>query len=216
MATKITYSYGVYEGDVVNGKPHGRGKMKYSDGDVYEGDWKNGERHGKGTYKWTDGRVYVGDCKDDLRSGKGVMTYANGDIYDGDWKDGKKHGKGSFTTKNGDVKTGDWFNGKSKNLTLLTPKRAVNTQDVGESAGDPPASAATRPHSEELQSTIAKLQKKNQELRNRVVEKEKEIASMRVVLKKIGEMISNKGENNTNNEGRGGLQSAEKEKVDLQ
>ena len=53
-------------------------------------------------------------------------------------KDDEKHGDESFTTKNGDVKTGDWFNGESKNLTLLTPKRAVNTQDVCESAGDPP------------------------------------------------------------------------------
>jgi hypothetical protein len=51
MATKITYSYGVYEGDVVNGEPHGRGKMKYSDGHVYEGDcdWENGAENGKGT-----------------------------------------------------------------------------------------------------------------------------------------------------------------------
>ena len=210
VATKITYSYGVYEGDVVNGEPHGRGKMKYSWGDVYEGDWENGNKHGKGTYKWTDGRVYVGDWKDDLRSGKGVVTYANGDVYDGEWKDGKKHGKGSFTTKNGDVKTGDWFNGKSKNLTLLTRNRAVNTQDVGESAGDPPASAATRPQSEELRSTIAQLQKKNEE-------KDKEIASMRVILEYIREMLNKKGENITNNEGREGPShhvghSAEKEK----
>jgi len=34
---------GVYEGDVVDGKPHGKGKVVYPDGKVEEGNWKDGE-----------------------------------------------------------------------------------------------------------------------------------------------------------------------------
>jgi len=33
----------VYEGDVVNGIPHGRGKVTYADGRTKEGNWKNGK-----------------------------------------------------------------------------------------------------------------------------------------------------------------------------
>jgi hypothetical protein len=37
----------VYEGDVVNGKPHGTGKMTFADGSVEEGKWKGGKFVGK-------------------------------------------------------------------------------------------------------------------------------------------------------------------------
>jgi len=41
---KITDKNGiVYEGDVVNGIPHGRGKITYADGRTKEGNWKNGK-----------------------------------------------------------------------------------------------------------------------------------------------------------------------------
>jgi len=41
---KVTGKNGiVYEGDVVNGVPHGRGKVTHADGKVIEGTWKNGK-----------------------------------------------------------------------------------------------------------------------------------------------------------------------------
>ena len=41
---KLTLDDGsVYEGDVVGGKPHGKGKMIHPDGRVEEGNWKNGK-----------------------------------------------------------------------------------------------------------------------------------------------------------------------------
>jgi len=33
----------IYEGDVINGIPHGRGKITYTDGKIKEGTWKNGK-----------------------------------------------------------------------------------------------------------------------------------------------------------------------------
>jgi len=33
----------IYEGDVINGIPHGRGKITYTDGRTKEGNWKNGK-----------------------------------------------------------------------------------------------------------------------------------------------------------------------------
>ena len=39
-----------YEGDFVNKKAHGKGMMRWNQGDKYEGDWQEGLRHGEGTY----------------------------------------------------------------------------------------------------------------------------------------------------------------------
>ena len=36
---------GVYVGEKLDGKHHGKGTMTYSDGAKYEGDWKHGKRH---------------------------------------------------------------------------------------------------------------------------------------------------------------------------
>ena len=40
----------IYEGDWVNDKRDGNGKMIYANGDSYEGDWLNDKRDGKGKY----------------------------------------------------------------------------------------------------------------------------------------------------------------------
>ena len=39
-----------YEGGFKAKKAHGRGIMKWREGDKYEGEWKDGLRHGQGTY----------------------------------------------------------------------------------------------------------------------------------------------------------------------
>merc|ERR1719231_714885 len=95
---KKTYDDGkVYEGQMKDGKRHGKGKMVYNEddlnhsekhlnhnaGDVYEGDWKNDNRDGKGIYKWgsgvRNGNVYDGEYKDDKKDGKGTYTWADGE-----------------------------------------------------------------------------------------------------------------------------------------
>jgi hypothetical protein len=37
-----------YEGELSNGKPHGKGTMIYTDGSRYDGEWSEGIQHGKG------------------------------------------------------------------------------------------------------------------------------------------------------------------------
>ena len=39
-----------YEGDFVDKKAHGKGVMRWRQGDKYDGDWENGLRHGVGNY----------------------------------------------------------------------------------------------------------------------------------------------------------------------
>ena len=61
-----TYGSGVYEGEILNGKADGKGKLKYD----------------KGQYCF----FYEGEFKQDLRNGEGKLTFSNGDIYEGGWE----------------------------------------------------------------------------------------------------------------------------------
>ena len=45
---KINLENGIYEGEVKDGVPHGKGKSTLSDGSIYEGNFKDGFPHGKG------------------------------------------------------------------------------------------------------------------------------------------------------------------------
>ena len=105
---------GTYEGDLVNGKYHGKGKCIYDSGAVYEGDWVNGEQHGKGKKIWNDGTVYEGDFVKGEYHGKGKLTLGNGVVYEGEFKNGEKHGKGKTTWKNGKVDEGKYVHGQFK------------------------------------------------------------------------------------------------------
>ena len=70
-----------YEGEIVDGYRHGKGKYTWADGSEYEGDWVKGKKCGFGVY-----RSYGKNEKD----GSTYLSY----IYEGEWKDGKKHGQG--------------------------------------------------------------------------------------------------------------------------
>jgi len=86
--TTIRGDYGYYkdyEGDLVNGKPHGKGKFIDSNGDVYEGEFVNGKEHGKGKVIFSDGRCYEGDFADGKFHGKGKMTYPNGEVEENEF-----------------------------------------------------------------------------------------------------------------------------------
>jgi hypothetical protein len=102
----------VYEGDFVNGLQHGKGKMTYPDGAIYEGGYKDGQQHGKGKYKWPDGEGYEGDYVNGKCHGTGKYTYANGQVYEGDYVENIRHGKGKKTYPDGRVEDGKWENGK--------------------------------------------------------------------------------------------------------
>ncbi|MDB3981793.1 exonuclease domain-containing protein [Methylophilaceae bacterium] len=88
---RITYSNNeTYEGDLLNGKRHGKGIQTYKNGDIYEGDFLNDYRHGKGIYTWPDGRSYVGKFIDGNQHGKGIHTLPNGDFEELEYIHGSK------------------------------------------------------------------------------------------------------------------------------
>lgn len=74
----IRYPEGRYEGEVnADGDPEGFGVLEYPGNDehermVYEGEFKAKKAHGKGLMKWREGDKYEGDWIDGLRHGKGT------------------------------------------------------------------------------------------------------------------------------------------------
>ena len=124
-----------YEGEFVNGKYEGNGKLTYTNGDyyegtfvndefttgkvrksylgdVYEGTWKNGHRS-RGTLTYSNGDVYKGTFKEDDTRKKGTLTYSSGAVYEGRFSNDKFNTKkGKYTWANGNVYEGTFKDGK--------------------------------------------------------------------------------------------------------
>ena len=84
-----------YEGEMKDGKPHGRGIYIWSSGNMYEGEWREGKQDGQGTYTWSSGEKYEGEWKgDEMWNG----TYSDKDGKNIDYENGlqKQSGKKSL------------------------------------------------------------------------------------------------------------------------
>jgi len=106
---------GLYEGDVLDNLPHGRGTLTWHPGmqqKKYEGEWKKSEPHGRGVLRFTNGDKFEGQWENGLLHGQVVITCANGQRYEGGYANGKKHGRGSFRDIDGNTYVGDWIDGK--------------------------------------------------------------------------------------------------------
>ena len=96
----------------LNGKKHGKGAFKWTDGSKFEGEFEFNNINGKGIYKWSDGRSYEGEWKNNKMDGKGEFKWADGRKYIGNYKDDKKCGFGEFFWP---MEESIWANGKMAN-----------------------------------------------------------------------------------------------------
>ncbi len=108
----LTTTTGAYEGDLVDGKPHGRGVFLFNDGGRYEGDFVKGIFAGKGVMDYTvptPGYRYEGDFVNGNRHGKGAYTFPSGNRYEGDFFNNEIHGYGTLYGPDGSViQKGQW------------------------------------------------------------------------------------------------------------
>lgn len=122
-----------YEGETnattlnpLSGKPHGKGKIKFTDGGEYEGEFVEGKRDGHGTHipRLAGGTTakFVGSWKDGVYSGQGTMTYVDGATYTGGWVNGKREGLGKLTSPRGDTTEGEWIAGQPVRATVVYPR----------------------------------------------------------------------------------------------
>ena len=106
---KLIYVNGnQYQGSFLGGLPDGKGKLTQTNNDIYEGDWKNGKIMGQGERVYNNGDKYVGSLLNDIRNGKGLYLFINGDSYNGNWVNGKANGKGILRFRNGDIYDGEF------------------------------------------------------------------------------------------------------------
>lgn len=149
---KIDFSWCVYEGTFVNGKPEGNGSITY-DNYTYKGSFKNGMEDGDGVIIYKDGRkenvhymegqkvegptklaaeVYkplIPQDKNcvtgDCINGYGTYVWTSGNKYTGNWKNYKREGAGTTTSIAGDKFTGTWHNNEKVEGTYTFPNGAV-------------------------------------------------------------------------------------------
>lgn len=98
----------VYDGELINGKPHGQGRMTYSSGEVYEGQFEDGLPSGGGTFlRQIDGGLsaqYTGEWSRGLKHGFGIETWPDGMRYEGEFRDGDSAGSGKMIFQSGMVR----------------------------------------------------------------------------------------------------------------
>ena len=111
-AGPLPISGDIYAGEWKDGKYHGEGIIKYSDGTKYVGKWQDGLPNGKGTLTDSSGNIYIGEFKDGKRHGRGIHTMSDGSIYDGQWEDSLPHGEGIYTFADGTIDKGIWKKGE--------------------------------------------------------------------------------------------------------
>jgi len=75
-------------GDFVDGKMHGKGLYKWSDGNEYEGEYIYNKKEGDGIFRWKDGRIYKGNFENGKPHGKGKLT-VNGISFNALFENGK-------------------------------------------------------------------------------------------------------------------------------
>ncbi len=106
----IPFPNGTYHGEWIEGRMdgsnrvqvrHGKGMMRYFNGNVYSGDWLNDCFNGVGQYTWADGRVFNGQFKDDKINGKGVGMWPDGKRYEGEYVNDLAEGHGVVTLSDG-------------------------------------------------------------------------------------------------------------------
>lgn len=68
-----------------------------SEGHEYEGEMLHGKKHGRGKLLFEDGAFYEGHFEDDQINGTGILFYCeNKPAYDGMWLNGQFHGQGTL------------------------------------------------------------------------------------------------------------------------
>ncbi|KAF0976640.1 hypothetical protein FDP41_004539 [Naegleria fowleri] len=101
-----------FEGEMVNSKRHGFGKIIYQDGSFYEGEFQENEMTGKGTFTEQD-RSYTGQFLKSLFCGRGKLKsrYEGKEyLFEGEFKEHQPYnGKGSVLIS---AKTGDYLEGE--------------------------------------------------------------------------------------------------------
>lgn len=116
---KISNENTTYEGEILDGKMHGKGILTYADGVRYEGDFLNDKIHGSGLKTWPNGYEYEGEFKNGLQHGNGMQKFPDGRIYTGQFAKGTLTGVGTLLFSTGGFYSGHFVNDSYEGRGIL-------------------------------------------------------------------------------------------------
>ena len=115
----------IYEGEMKNSVPHGKGKFQFHSGEIYNGDFDMGEMTGTGVLIFSDKTIYKGEIKNGIFNGKGQMKWNYGIEYNGYFMDSCLSGKGKIFNIQGEEYDGNF----EQNEFHLEGKYSFNNGD---------------------------------------------------------------------------------------
>lgn len=108
-----------YQGELLDGQPHGFGVWKHPSGVTYVGEFVDGQWNGRGTWVHPDGIKYAGDWLSGEYHGRGTLILPGGARYDGEWAYGKKQGPGIYRWPDGKTYSGWWSEDRHEGFGIL-------------------------------------------------------------------------------------------------
>jgi hypothetical protein len=120
---RLRYEDGsVYDGELVDGLPHGHGKLTAYFGATFQGSWNRGMLQGEGEFLSSSGHEYRGQFADGLITGHGKIRYpAEGDYADseGDFLMAMEHGTHRYEMRDGTIVEGQSYLGRYHGLNIV-------------------------------------------------------------------------------------------------
>ena len=117
----------MYEGDVKDNQPHGKGILKgFKDTLSFDGFFENGKPI-SGKLKESNGDIYEGKFTSYTTEdgafvdGGGKIFSKEGDVYTGGWYDGEKNGFGTMEYANGSKFEGTWLDDSPDEGEMIFP-----------------------------------------------------------------------------------------------
>uniref|UniRef100_A0AAV2LAP5 Uncharacterized protein n=1 Tax=Knipowitschia caucasica TaxID=637954 RepID=A0AAV2LAP5_KNICA len=101
-----------YEGETLEGQPHGEGAVSLAGGHMYKGVFSKGLMDEHGVFTWADGSKYEGHFDSNVMMGHGMYSWPDGSTYVGDIYYGIRHGTGTYCGSRGAIYKGQWSQGK--------------------------------------------------------------------------------------------------------
>jgi hypothetical protein len=119
----------VYEGELADGKPHGKGKWLRPDGSYYEGEFVSGLPAGHGKLVSERGVAYDGEFQAGMAQGQGRITFPESSkmvSYEGRVKNALPDGAGVLVTKNGRLEA-TFLQGEANGSGTFVPAHGTGT-----------------------------------------------------------------------------------------
>lgn len=116
----VNKKFSLYEGQFLLGERHGLGIEIYNNSDLFIGEFRADKKNGMGVYFFHKGGYYYGFFKDDERDGLGEqINERQVKLYYGFWKNNKYHGRGMEQYLNGSKYDGYFVEGQREGVGIM-------------------------------------------------------------------------------------------------